>query len=262
MWVDTHAHLNDPAFAEDCHQVIALALEADVGAIVVAGYDLSSSRRAVALAEAEPRVWAAVGIHPHDAKNWNQQTAASLEALLKQPKVVALGEIGLDYHYDYATKTEQAKAFMEQLVLAKEYHKPVIIHDREAHQDILGLIKKVQLGPEAGVLHCFSGSHEMALEAIRLGLYISVAGPVTFANATRLRETVGELPLERLLVETDAPYLTPHPYRGERNQPARVGLVGAKLAEIQGVTIERMAEVTTKNAVDLFKISLTVSCGG
>jgi TatD DNase family protein len=255
MWIDSHSHLNDEAFTEDYPAVIQRALEGGVEAMIVVGCDLPSSRRAVELASQYEQLWAAVGIHPHDAKSWNEDTVAILTEMLSQPKVVAMGEIGLDYHYLYSTKEEQWVAFQDQLSLAREYGVPVIIHNREAHQDTLNLLKQVKLGPAGGVMHCFSGSREVAGEWLRLGLHISFAGPLTFANAAKLREVAVDIPLERLLVETDCPYLAPVPCRGQRNEPLRVGLIGEKLAEIRGLPVADVMRQTNLNTRGLFTLT-------
>ena len=254
-WIDSHAHLNDDAFELDLEQTIESSLKAGVKAILVPGFDLVSSIKAVELAQKYQMVWAAVGIHPHDAKDWSQTVATQLEQLLVGPKVVAVGEIGLDYHYNYSTKEEQLRAFIGQIKIAKEYHKPIIIHNREAHQDTFETLTREKVGAAGGVMHCFSGSKQMAVEFIKLGLHISFAGSLTFKNAVKLREAAGEIPLEKLLVETDCPYLAPHPYRGRRNEPFYVKLVGEKLAEIKGLPVEEVMEVTTGNFKTLFKLS-------
>lgn len=257
-WVDSHAHLNDDAFQEDLERVIDNALEAGIRTILVPGFDLSSSMKAVELARSHQMLWAAVGIHPHDAKTWNQTTANHLEELLVEPKVVAVGEIGLDYHYNYSSKEEQLRAFIEQINIAAQYNKPVIIHNREAHQDTFKVLTREKLSERGGVMHCFSGSKEMAMEFLRLGLYISFAGSLTFTNASKLREAVKAVPLDKLLVETDSPYLAPHPLRGRRNEPAHVKLVGRKLAEILDQPVETIMEYTTANTKNLFGISSMV----
>lgn len=251
MWIDSHCHLNDDAFQNDYLQVIERA--DNVGAIVVVGFDLPSSSRAVELSREFNKVWAAVGIHPHDAKTWDIGTRQSIEVLLKEPKVIALGEIGLDYHYNYSSREEQLKAFRDQIDLAKEYQKPIIIHNREAHQDTMTILTEQRLGSAGGVMHCFSGSSEMAEQCLKLGLYISFAGPVTFNNAHRLRDVVSEIPLDRILIETDAPYLTPHPFRGRRNEPEYVKWVGEKVADIKKVEPEELQSILEKNLKSLFR---------
>lgn len=253
-WIDSHAHLNDTAFENDLERTIDRALEAGLEAIVVPGFDLASSVKAVELAEQYQMLWAAVGIHPQDAKTWDRVAATNLEQMLAEPKVVAVGEIGLDYHYNDSVKEDQLKAFIEQINIAKQYNKPVIIHNREAHQDTLELLTREKVGTAGGVLHCFSGSREMAVQFLQMGLQISFDGPLTFSNAVKLRDVAAGIPLERLLVETDSPYLTPHPFRGKRNEPAYVRLVGEKLAEIKKLPVEEVMRITSSNAKALFGI--------
>ena len=258
MWIDSHCHLNDEAFTEDYLGAISRAVLVGVKAILVVGCDLPSSQKAVELAAENDQLWAAVGVHPHDAKSWNDNAAFQLVEMLNQPKVVAIGEIGLDYHYNYSTKEDQLKVFQEQLRLAGQYNKPVIIHTREAWQDTMAILTEKKIGPAGGVMHCFTGSYEVARECLDLGLHLSLAGPITFSNAARSREVVARLPLDRLLVETDSPYLTPHPFRGNRNEPSRVVLVGEKLAEIKGLQVAEVMEATTHNFCNLFKIDLNI----
>jgi TatD DNase family protein len=254
MWIDSHSHLNDQAYQDDYPAVIKAAVDNGITAMLVVGYDLDSSRRAIALAKEYPMIWATVGVHPQDAKSWNTDAVAELTGLLAEPKVVAVGEIGLDYHYLDSSRDEQYKAFQEQIQLAKEYNKPIIIHDREAHQDTYTVLNEEKLGPAGGVMHCFSGSRELASGFLKLGLHISFAGPLTFTNAEKLRSVAAEIPLNRLLVETDCPYLTPHPFRGRRNEPLRVALVGEKLAEVKQLPVDRVMEATIANTKALFKI--------
>ena len=264
MWIDSHAHVNDEAFWEDYRQVIDSALAQGVETVIVPGYDMPSSRLAVELAAREPILWAAVGIHPHDAKSWSPAVAFELAALIQTPRVVAVGEIGLDYYYNHSSQEEQRVALEAQLELAGQFQKPVIIHNRDAHQDTLTVLtgfakqhpKFVETMVEQcgawGVMHCFSGSVETAIQFVKLGLLISFAGALTFKNAVKLRDVAEKLPLSKLLVETDSPYLTPHPFRGRRNEPARVELVGEKLAEIKGLPVNEVMEATTANCKRLF----------
>lgn len=256
MWVDSHCHLNDQVYNETVDQIIASANASNVKQFIVVGYDLESSKQAVKLAQQYNSIWATVGIHPHDAKYWNDETAQEIKELLTESKVVAVGEIGLDYYYNHSSKEDQIRAFKEQLMIAKEYSKPIIIHNRDAHQDTLNILKKEGVGPSRGVMHCFSGSLEVARECLKLGLDISFAGPLTFNNAHKLREVAASIPVENILVETDSPYLAPHPYRGQQNNPAMVGLVGAKLAEVKGMTLTEVAQITTDNCTRLFRLNL------
>ncbi len=253
---DTHTHLDFPQFDDDREHVIERAATAGVGAMVSVGADLASSQAAVALAEAYPQIYAAVGVHPHDAKTVTEKVLEELRALASHPRVVAIGEIGLDFYRDLSPRDQQRQAFEQQLALASEVRKPVIIHDREAHKEVMATLRRWVEGSHqpAGVLHCFSGDLTMARQAIELGFYISIAGPVTFQNARRLRELVHQLPLEKLLIETDCPYLTPHPHRGKRNEPAYVKLVAQEVARIKGLSLEEVARITSDNAQALFAL--------
>lgn len=255
--IDTHTHLDFPQFDDDREQVIERALAAGVEAMINVGADLASSRAAVALAEAHPQIYTAVGVHPHDARTLTEEVLEELRALASHPKVVGIGEIGLDFYRDLSPRDRQRRAFQQQLALAREAGKPVIIHDRQAHQEVMSILRQ-WIGSRhhqpAGVLHCFSGDSAMAQEAIELGFYISIAGPVTFQNARRLRDLVRQLPLERLLIETDCPYLTPHPHRGKRNEPAYVKLVAQEVARIKGLSLKEVARVTSDNARALFSL--------
>jgi len=261
--IDTHTHLDFPQFKSDRERVIERAATAGVGAIVNVGADLASSQAAVALAEAYPQVYAAVGVHPHDAKTVTEEMLEELGALARHSKVVAIGEIGLDFYRDLSPRDKQLQAFKQQLALASEVGKPVIIHDRDAHSEVTAVLRRwVEGGHQlsaishkpVGVMHCFSGDLAMAQEAIKLGFYISIAGPVTFENARHLRELVRQLPLEKLLVETDCPYLTPHPHRGKRNEPAYVKFVAQEVARVKGLSLEEVARVTSDNAQALFAL--------
>jgi TatD DNase family protein len=254
MLFDTHAHLNDPDFAADLPAAVARAEEAGVRFIVNVGYDLLSSRIAVKIAENYPGCYAAVGIHPHDAAKVIQETYTEIKKLAQATKVVAIGEIGLDYYRDLSPREIQQEVFREQISLAKELKLPIIIHDRDAHGDVLQIIKEEKAGENGGILHCFSGSWEMARQCMKLGFYISLAGPVTFKNAHRVQDLAKLIPLDSLLIETDCPYLTPEPYRGRRNEPAYVREVAKRIAELRRTTLEELAEKTSQNAKKLFKI--------
>jgi len=247
MLFDSHAHIDDKRFNDDREEMIARALAGGVSGIINPGADMFSSARAVDLAERYP------GVHPHDAKDVLEEDYAKLAAWAGGTKVVAIGEIGLDYHYDFSPREVQQTVFVRQLDLAKQLDMPVILHDREAHADILATVKKEGQGL-TGVFHCFSGSVEMLREVLKLGFYISVAGPVTFNNAHKLADVIREVPLERLLVETDSPYLTPQPHRGKRNEPAHVRLVAEKVALLRDMELEALAAATTENVKRLFKI--------
>ncbi len=251
--IDTHAHLNlTGSYKKDLPEVISRAREAGVSRIVNVGIDLKTSIKAVELAHQYEGLYATCGIHPHEVKKARPDTYEALKALFRDPKVVALGEIGLDYAKEYSPRQIQKEHFVFQLQLAREYGLPVVIHSREASPDILGLLKENL--PEKFVFHCYAGDVSEAREILDLGGYISVTGIVTFPKAENIREVVRYVPLERLMLETDCPFLTPVPYRGKRNEPAYVRLVAEKVAEVKGVSLEECARVTTKNAEEFFGI--------
>ena len=257
--VDSHAHLDDRQFNKDREETIQRALAADVHCIITVGTDLESSRAALALAQqrakvssqAAPSVYAAVGVHPHDAAKVTPDTLESLLHCASNDEVVAVGETGLDFYRNLSPHDRQREVFIAHLELARRVNKPIIIHDRDAHAETMAILREKGRNWQ-GVLHCFSGDREMALEAIQMGYYISFAGPVTYRNARRLQELARELPLERMLIETDCPYLAPHPRRGQRNEPAYVRWVATKIAALREIPMERVAEVTTENARRLF----------
>ncbi|KPU27497.1 hydrolase TatD [Caloranaerobacter sp. TR13] len=254
MLIDSHAHLDDKRFDKDRDKIIKSLKNNDIWVVINPGADLASSIKAVALAQQYENIYAAVGIHPHDAKTMDDDTIEVLKSLLKKDKVIAVGEIGLDYHYDFSPRDIQRKWFREQIKLAKEFNLPIIVHDREAHKDVYDILKEEQDGTLTGVLHCFSGSVEMAKEYIKMGFYISFAGPVTFKNAKTAKEVVKAIDINRILIETDSPYLTPHPHRGKRNEPLYVRYVAAMIAELKDITVEEVARITTENTKRLFNI--------
>lgn len=251
---DTHAHLDDRKYDKDRRQMLKRAQDKGIQYIVNVGYDLPSSQRSIGLAEEYPYVYAAVGIHPHDASEADDEVFHKLKDLVRHPRVVAVGEMGLDYFRDLSPRDIQQQVFRKQLGLAKEMGKPVIIHDRDAHGDIMKILKEEQASQTGGILHCFSGSWEMAQECLEMGFYISIAGPVTFHNARKLTEIAARVPLNRLLIETDAPYLTPEPFRGQRNESAHVYYVAEKIAELRKISLADLAEATTRNGLEVFGI--------
>ncbi|NOZ30218.1 MAG: TatD family hydrolase [Chloroflexi bacterium] len=261
MLIDSHCHLDFPQFDADRAAVLDRARAAGVRVIVNPGADLASSRRAVALAEAEPGVYAAVGVHPHDADTVDDAVLSVLRDLAVHPKVVAIGEIGLDFYRDLSPRDRQQEAFERQLDLAAELRLPVIIHCREAQSQVMATLRAwadrhpPPEGGYRGVLHAFAGDKAMAEAGRAMGFLIALGGPVTFRNARRLHALVPELPLDSLLLETDAPYLSPHPYRGKRNEPARLTLIAEAVARLQGVSVEEVARRTTDNAIRLFRLS-------
>ena len=249
MLVDTHCHLGDAAFAGDRAEALDRAAAAGVGHVVVVGESPEAAADAIALAQADPRVSATAGIHPHIAQRWDAAAGAWLEAQLRDTRVVAAGEMGLDYHYDHAPRERQRAAFEAQLALAARAGKPAVIHAREADDDVAAILGNQ---PDAvAILHSFSGADRLLEAGLALGHYVSFSGMVTFRNWRR-DEAIRRVPRERLLVETDAPYLAPVPYRGKRNEPGFVVEVAKRLAEVIGMPFEEMARVTTENAARVF----------
>ncbi|MGQ9823826.1 MAG: TatD family hydrolase [Desulfotomaculales bacterium] len=250
--VDTHAHLIDGRFDRDRQEVLERAKAAGVALIVNVGYDLESSRKSVALAGEFDCVYAAVGVHPHDAAQVPPGYLEELRRLAEGEKVVAVGETGLDYYRNLSPAEVQKKVFREHLALARELDLPVIIHDRDAHKDVLGILKEDGPGRAGGVLHCFSGDWEMARVCLEMGFFISIAGVVTYPKSSLLKEIAARVPVERLLVETDCPYLTPEPWRGRRNEPAYVRSVVECVANLRGMSAGELALITARNARSLF----------
>ncbi|HLR21492.1 MAG TPA: TatD family hydrolase [Tissierellaceae bacterium] len=254
MLIDSHVHLDDKRFDEDRDKIIEDLKANGVEFVINIGADLQTSINSVELADKYDNIYAAVGVHPHSAKDVNEDTLDQLREMSKKDKVLAIGEIGLDFHYDNSPRDIQRKRFKDQLKLAKEVELPVIIHSREATQETFDIMEEAQDGNLKGVLHCFSASPEMAEKYIKLGYYISLGGTVTFKNARIVREVAEALPLDKLLIETDCPYLTPEPYRGKRNEPMYVKYVAEKIAEIKGVSFEELVNQTNINAKKLFNI--------
>jgi len=252
MYFDSHAHLDEDCFQADLDEILARMAQNDVTGLMDVGCDAASSQRAVQLAGAYPFVWAAVGSHPDSAGEVTDALLDSYRALCKNPRVRAIGEIGLDYHYETVPREQQQRAFRLQLALAQELGLPVIVHEREAHGDGLAIVD--EFPGVRGVFHCYSGSLEMAKELVKRGWYIGFTGVVTFKNARKALEVADWLPLGRMLIETDCPYMAPEPYRGRRNDPSLVPLVAARLAGLRGVSPEEMGSLTAQNAKTLFQI--------
>lgn len=251
--VDTHCHLDMTAYKTDLDDVISRAQNAGVSRIVTIGIDLRSSEKAVELASQYNCVSATVGVHPHDAKDFTAETEEKLKQFALQKKVVAYGEIGLDFVKEYSPRETQLKVFKRQVAIAKELHLPLIIHDRDAHEHIYQILKDNGPFPEGGVIHCFSGDASDARRFIELGFFISIPGVVTFNKAELLQDAVREIPMEFLLIETDGPFLAPIPKRGKRNEPSYVLYTAAKVAEIKGISLDELAAQTTLNATRIFK---------
>lgn len=256
MFFDTHCHLNAQQFVGEIETIIANAQEAGVSLMLVVGYDAVTNAQAIELAETYEHVYAAIGWHPVDAIDCTQADLDWIEARLTHPKVVAVGEIGLDHYWDKSPHDRQQILFDQQIEMALRHDLPIIVHDRDAHQDVYETLKKYQYRGLKGVMHSYSASSEMVKAFTDLGFMVSLSGVVTFKNAKMPKKVAELTPLAYLLIETDAPYLTPHPYRGKRNEPAYVRLVAEEIAQLKGITLSEVADATTANAKRLFGIDL------
>lgn len=250
---DTHAHFQDARFAEDRDAALSEAFDSGVSYIVNVGTDLATSKEAIALAEQYTGCYAAIGVHPHDSAEATDADYAELAQLCAHQKVVAIGEIGLDYHYDFSDRTAQMQAFRRQMQWAQDVGMPVVIHDREAHGDVFSVIR--EFPKVTGILHSYSGSAEWARQLVELGWYISFSGVITFQNANKVLEAAKAVPLDRLLIETDCPYLAPVPMRGKRNSSLYVRYTAERLAQLRDISFAELAEITTENAKRVFHIS-------
>jgi len=248
---DTHTHLNHPDLDSDQEAVLTRAREAGVTWMLIIGYDLPSSRRAVEMAQAIPGAFAAVGVHPHDASLCDEAALEELSVLADDSRVVAIGEIGLDFYRDLSPRDAQYRAFSWQIALAHRKHLPLIIHSRDASEEVYRVLVSEAQDLKV-VLHCFSGTKEYAARCLEAGFWLGIGGPLTFKKNTELQAIVQVMPMERLLLETDAPYLAPDPYRGRRNEPAHVRLVAQKTAELRGIALEEVARMTSQNASQIF----------
>lgn len=254
MFIDTHVHLNAEQYNEDLQDVIDRALEAGVNQMVVIGFDQKTIKRAIELAEEYDFIYAVVGWHPVDAIDCTDEDLQWIEELASHPKVVAIGETGLDYHWDKSPKEIQQQVFRKQIQLAQRVNLPLVIHNRDATEDVVRILQEEQAEKTGGVMHCFGGSVETAKTCIDMNFMISLGGPVTFKNAKKPKEVATEIPLEWLMIETDAPYLAPHPHRGKRNEPSLVPLVAEEIARLKGVSIEEVAQATTENAKRFYQL--------
>ena len=250
---DTHAHILDDQFKEDLDQVIRNIYD-NMALVVNIGCNLEDCPRTVALAEQYDKVYAAVGLHPEDVKTYTPEGWDMICRLAEHPKVVGIGETGLDYYWDTSTKDAQKVLFEQHIDLAKQLHKPLVIHDREAHGDTLEILKRTNAKEVGGILHAFSGSVEMAMEVIKMGFYIGLGGSVTFKNARKAVEVAQAIPLEYLVIETDCPYMAPVPFRGKRNEPMLVQHTAAKIAELRGISVEELIEATYQNGKRIYGI--------
>ncbi len=254
MLFDSHAHLDAKRFDKDRDKVIERAKQNGISHIMNPGADFESSVKSIELASKYDIVYAAVGVHPHDASTMDEMMLQLLKGMTNKPKVMAIGEIGLDFHYDYSPRDIQRKWFREQIRMAKEVNLPIIVHDREANNEVMNILKEEEAFDTGVLMHCYSGSAEMARQYVKRGAYISIAGPITFKNARKAVEVVEAIPIDYLMIETDSPYLTPHPYRGKRNESSYVKYVAEKIAEIKGISFDEVAERTMENAKKYFRI--------
>lgn len=254
MLIDSHAHLDSRRFDGDREETIRRAREAGVERIINIGFDRNTIPTTLELAERHSFIYAAIGWHPVESIHMREEDLAWIESLAAHEKVVAIGEIGLDYHWDTSPKEVQHQVFREQIRLAKRLGLPVVIHNRDAHADVVRLLKEENAGEVGGVMHCFSGSWEIAKMCLDMNFYISFGGPVTFKNARVPKEVLAKVPLDRLMIETDCPYLAPEPYRGKRNEPAYVSLVADAAAQIKGIDRDELVNITGQNSLNCFRI--------
>ncbi len=253
--VDTHAHYNDMGFVRDIPNLRQRAQQAGVAVVVCVGYEVPSSRRGVMLAQQYQDVYATIGVHPHDAEGMTPRAWEALRLLAGEERVVALGEMGLDFYRNLSPSRTQEQVFRQQLELALELHMPVVIHDRDAHDETMEILKEFP-GLAGVVMHCFSGGRRMAGECLAMGFYLGIGGPLTYPHNQTLVDVARTAPLDRILLETDCPYLSPQPWRGQRNEPSYLPVVAEKLAELRGLSKEEVAAATTANALRFYNITL------
>ncbi len=251
---DTHAHINDERYDNDRAEMLQSCFDAGVEYILIPGVDRGTVESGIALAEQYPNLYAAVGTHPHESKDFTDDDYEYFkDQALYNDKVRAVGEIGLDYYYDFSDRSTQKKVFIRQLELAREVDLPILIHDRDAHGDLMDVLRN-EGKDNRGILHCYSGSWEMAKELIKMGFYISFAGSVVFPKSTSLKEVAKQVPLDRILIETDSPYLTPPPFRGRRNDPSKTQFVAEEIAALKGMDVDEFAQIALENGKRVFGI--------
>ena len=255
MLIDTHTHIDLDVFENHFEQVLETAKEYGVEKVLVPGVEPNGFKRILNLCEKYDNIFGAVGVHPEDVNSYNDDVENVIKEYLKHPKIVAVGEIGLDYYWDKSQIELQKEIFEKQILIAKEVKKPILVHDREAHADTLEILKKTKASETGVVMHCFSGSPEFAMECVKEGFYIALGGVVTFKNAKKAKEVAQLVPLNRLLLETDAPYMAPEPVRGTRNHSGNVIRIAEKFAEIKGMDVEEVKRITTENAKRFFGIN-------
>ena len=252
MLIDTHSHIDLENFQDHFEQILQNAKENSVEKIIIPGVEPKGFGRIVELCEKYPNLYGAIGVHPEDVNSYNSDVENTINKLLENPKIIAVGEIGLDYYWDKSQIEEQKTIFEKQILIAKQHKKPILVHDREAHADTFDILKRTNAAETGVIMHCFSGSVEFAMECIKEGFYIALGGVVTFKNAKKAKEVAMKVPLDKLLLETDAPYMAPVPHRGKENEPAFVKYVAQEIADLRNISFEEVAEITTKNAKNLF----------
>lgn len=252
MFIDAHAHYEDDAFDLDRAEIFEKIQKAGCEAVIDAAQDVETSKKILALTEKYPFVYANIGVHPHCAEAFNNEDMGKIEEMAMHPKCVAIGEIGLDYHYDFSPRDRQKEVFREHIRLARKISKPVVVHDREAHQDTLDILQEEKAGECGCLIHCYSGSREMAKIIMKRDYYVSIGGAVTFKNARNIIEALEVIPLERILLETDCPYMTPVPYRGKRNDSELIPFTANKIAEVKSVSLDSVFEITRNNTKNFF----------
>lgn len=253
MYFDTHVHLNSEQY-ENVDEIVNNALENGVNKMVVVGYDLETSLKAIQIAEKYEFIYAAIGMHPSEIKKMNKDDLDKIESLLTNKKVVAIGEIGLDYHWDKDNKEEQKEVFIKQIKWSNKYNLPIIIHSRDSAEDTFNVLKENKMYYKKGIMHCYSYSLELAKEFIKLDFMLAFGGALTFLNSKQNKEVVKEIDSKYLLTETDAPYLTPHPYRGKRNEPKYIHLVVEEMSRLKNINEEEMSQIVYNNACDFFEV--------
>ncbi len=256
-FIDTHAHLDFKDYETNLDKVVQEIIDAGVEKIIVPGVTISDIDRVINIIEKYDIFYGAVGLHPSEAKSWEDGTYELFKEYTQHPKVIAIGEVGLDYYWDKSFVEQQQFVFKEQIRLAKETQLPLIVHDRDAHADTINILRETIAGELGVIMHCFSGSAEFAMECVKEGFYIALGGPVTFKNAKKPKEVAKSVPLDKLLLETDSPFLAPHPFRGKLNSPAKIPLIAEEIAKLRDITLEELAEATTDNAQRLFKLRIS-----
>jgi TatD DNase family protein len=257
MIIDSHAHLDMEQFDSDRDEVVQRALSADVGQVITVGIDVNSSLKAISIAESYSPVFATVGIHPHNADVADRRDLKRIQSICAEKKVVAIGEVGLDFYRNLSSRDNQRERFKQQLDIAMRCNLPVVVHVREAHEEVLEILSSLRGDGSRGVIHCFSGDIGLAEAFIEMGYLISIPGTVTFKNASLMHEVAAGIPLDTMLLETDSPFLSPIPYRGRRNEPSLVVHTAQKVADIRGITLEEIATRTSENARQLFGLPFT-----